>query len=146
MNQEHRSGKAERLGIIRLIGKRSTATLTYHDVVVGEAKIARLYDSSLNGETPQSLFSTFAREEVRPHEHGLCPTHFNAESGTFLDRLPLPAAEDVSPDGLLCEVLWLTDIGEQTRLLRHPPKTFPCAFARSGSIPSNEHGHHPEMC
>jgi len=60
--------------------------LTYHDILVGEAKIARLYDSSLNGETAQSLFPMFAREEVRPHERWLCPTHFNADSG----HVPLP--------------------------------------------------------
>lgn len=60
--------------------------LKAHEFVVGGVKIARLYDSSLIGETAQSLFPAFSREEVRPYEHWLGPTHFDAESG----HVPLP--------------------------------------------------------
>ena len=61
--------------------------LKSHTVTIGDAKIARLYDSSLLGETAQSLFPSFSREDVRPHEVWLCPHHFNAESGHV--RLPV---------------------------------------------------------
>lgn len=53
---------------------------------VGQIEISRVYDSSLLGETAQSLFPAFDREAVRPYEQWLCPSHFDPESG----RIPLP--------------------------------------------------------
>jgi glyoxylase-like metal-dependent hydrolase (beta-lactamase superfamily II) len=50
---------------------------------VGNIDIARIYDSSLRGETMQTWFPKFDREALRPHEHWLCPDHYDAESGHF---------------------------------------------------------------
>ncbi len=50
---------------------------------IGNVDIARIYDSSLRGETMQTWFPMFDREVLRPHEHWLCPDHYDAESGHF---------------------------------------------------------------
>lgn len=53
---------------------------------IGAVEIARVYDSSLVGETMQHWFPDFDRALVREHEHWLCPTHYDAETGHF----PMP--------------------------------------------------------
>jgi glyoxylase-like metal-dependent hydrolase (beta-lactamase superfamily II) len=50
---------------------------------IGNVEIGRVFDSNLIGETMQSWFPDFDREAVKPHEHWLCPTHYDAESGHF---------------------------------------------------------------
>lgn len=53
---------------------------------IGKVEIGRILDSSLLGFTAQKWFPNFSREAVRPHEHWLCPTHYDAECG----RIPMP--------------------------------------------------------
>jgi len=60
---------------------------------IGGVEIGRVLDSSLIGETMQAWFPDFDREAVKPHEHWLCPRHYDAESGHF--NMPCIA-------GLLC--------------------------------------------
>ncbi len=50
---------------------------------VGSIEIGRVLDSTLVGETMQHWFPDFDRALVRPHEHWLCPTHYDAETGHF---------------------------------------------------------------
>ncbi len=54
---------------------------------IGDIEIGRVLDSTLIGETMQHWFPDFDRELLRPHEHWLCPTHYNAETGHF--RMPV---------------------------------------------------------
>ena len=44
-------------------------------------EIARVLDSYILDETMQAWFPDFDREAVRPHEHWLCPDHYEPESG-----------------------------------------------------------------
>jgi glyoxylase-like metal-dependent hydrolase (beta-lactamase superfamily II) len=53
--------------------------------MIGNVEVARVFDSYLE-ETAQSWFPAYDREAIRPHEHWLCPHHFNAETG----RIPMP--------------------------------------------------------
>ena len=53
---------------------------------VGNVEIGRVLDSYLLGETMQAWFPDFSREAVKSHEHWLCPTHYDSESGHF----PMP--------------------------------------------------------
>lgn len=48
---------------------------------IGSVEIARIFDTSLVGETAQSWFPDFNRAALEPHEHWLCPHHYNRESG-----------------------------------------------------------------
>ncbi|WP_394834411.1 MBL fold metallo-hydrolase [Pendulispora rubella] len=54
---------------------------------IGAVEVCRVLDSTLVGETMQHWFPDFDRELVRPHEHWLCPTHYDPESGHF--RMPV---------------------------------------------------------
>lgn len=54
---------------------------------VGGIEIGRVLDSYILGETMQGWFPDFDAEAVKPHEHWLCPTHYNPESGHF--RMPV---------------------------------------------------------
>lgn len=54
--------------------------------MIGNVEIARVLDSYLLGETAQSWLPAFDREAIRPHEHWLCPHHFDHETG----RIPMP--------------------------------------------------------
>jgi glyoxylase-like metal-dependent hydrolase (beta-lactamase superfamily II) len=54
---------------------------------IGDIAIGRVHDSTLIGETMQHWFPDFDREQVRRHEHWLCPDHMNAETGHF--RMPV---------------------------------------------------------
>ena len=60
--------------------------LTAIEGKIGSVEIARVLDCTLLGETAQSWFPDFDRDAVRPHEHWLCPDHFDAETG----RIPMP--------------------------------------------------------
>lgn len=53
---------------------------------VGAIEIARVHDMTLLSETAQSWFPDFNRDAVRPHEHWLCPLHYDRETG----RIPMP--------------------------------------------------------
>lgn len=68
---------------------------------IGTVKVGRVLDSYLLGETMQGWFPDFSREAVRPHEHWLCPHHYDAESGHF----PMPVHS------------WLLRVGSQTVLI-----------------------------
>ena len=50
---------------------------------VGAIGISRVLDSYILGETMQAWFPDLDREAVKAHEHWLCPTHYNAETGHF---------------------------------------------------------------
>ena len=50
---------------------------------VGSVEIGRVFDSYILGGTMQGAFPDFDREAVRPHEHWLCPTHMDPETGHF---------------------------------------------------------------
>lgn len=52
---------------------------------IGSVEIARVHELVFLGQTAQDFFPKFNREAVRPHEHWLCPTHFDAETG----RIPM---------------------------------------------------------
>jgi glyoxylase-like metal-dependent hydrolase (beta-lactamase superfamily II) len=56
------------------------------DGAVGKVEIARVLDSYLLAESAQVWLPEFDREAVRSHEHWLCPTHYDPESG----RIPMP--------------------------------------------------------
>ncbi len=58
---------------------------------VGDIEVARIFDTSLLGFTAQAWFPNFDREVLRPHEHWLCPVHYDAESGRF----PMPVSSFV---------------------------------------------------
>lgn len=60
--------------------------LTAIEGKIGSVEIARVLDCTLLGETAQAWFPDFDREAVRPHEHWLCPDHFDPETG----RIPMP--------------------------------------------------------
>ena len=62
------------------------AVLKRWDCSVGRVRIARLFDSSLLGETAQELFPEFDRKAIEPDEHWLSPVHLDLESG----HVPLP--------------------------------------------------------
>jgi glyoxylase-like metal-dependent hydrolase (beta-lactamase superfamily II) len=53
---------------------------------IGGVEIGRVLDTYLLGETMQAWFPDFSRDAVTPHEHWLCPTHCDSESGHF----PMP--------------------------------------------------------
>jgi glyoxylase-like metal-dependent hydrolase (beta-lactamase superfamily II) len=53
---------------------------------IGNVEVARVLDSYILGHTAQTWFPAFDREAVRPHEHWLCPHHFDPETG----RIPMP--------------------------------------------------------
>jgi len=53
---------------------------------IGKVEIGRVYDSSLLGFTAQTWFPKFTREAAKPHEHWLCPDHYDPETGRF----PMP--------------------------------------------------------
>lgn len=53
---------------------------------IGTVEIRRVLDSYLLGQTMQTWFPDFDREAVKPHEHWLCPTHYNPDTGHF----PMP--------------------------------------------------------
>jgi glyoxylase-like metal-dependent hydrolase (beta-lactamase superfamily II) len=53
---------------------------------IGGVEIGRAFDSFILGETMQAWFPDFNRDAVKPHEHWLCPAHYDPESGHF----PLP--------------------------------------------------------
>lgn len=53
---------------------------------VGAVEIGRILDSSLLGFTAQKWFPDFDRQLLRPHEHWLCPHHYDPECG----RIPMP--------------------------------------------------------
>ena len=50
---------------------------------IGDVAIGRVLDSSLLGENMQGWFPDFDREAAKAHEHWLCPTHYDPESGHF---------------------------------------------------------------
>ena len=56
------------------------------DGKIGDVEIASVLDCTILGETAQAWFPDFDRDAVRPHEHWLCPHHFDAETG----RIPMP--------------------------------------------------------
>ena len=56
---------------------------------VGNVQVGRVLDSYILGETMQAWFPDFDREAVKPHEHWLCPTHYEPESGHF--AMPVPS-------------------------------------------------------
>lgn len=60
--------------------------LITNEGTIGNVKIARVLDTHILGETAQSWFPDFNRDAVRPHEHWLCPHHFDPETG----RIPMP--------------------------------------------------------
>jgi glyoxylase-like metal-dependent hydrolase (beta-lactamase superfamily II) len=60
--------------------------LKHHEGKIGEVRIASLLDFTILAETAQSWFPDFERAAVRPHEHWLCPLHYDAETG----RIPMP--------------------------------------------------------
>jgi glyoxylase-like metal-dependent hydrolase (beta-lactamase superfamily II) len=68
---------------------------------VGNVDVARVFDSYLLGETAQTFFPEFDRESLRPHEHWLCPTHYDPESGHI--RMPVQS--------------WLLRVGDQNVLI-----------------------------
>ncbi len=53
---------------------------------VGAVEIGRILDSSLLGFTAQRWFPDFDRQLLKPHEHWLCPQHYDPECG----RIPMP--------------------------------------------------------
>jgi glyoxylase-like metal-dependent hydrolase (beta-lactamase superfamily II) len=53
---------------------------------IGHVEIGRVLDSYVLAETAQGFFPDFEREALEPHEHWLCPTHYDRESG----HIPLP--------------------------------------------------------
>lgn len=50
---------------------------------IGDVTIGRVLDSYLLGENMQGWFPDFNREAAKAHEHWLCPTHYDPESGHF---------------------------------------------------------------
>ena len=56
------------------------------DGKIGDVEIASVLDCTILGETAQAWFPDFDRDAIRPHEHWLCPHHFDAETG----RIPMP--------------------------------------------------------
>ena len=60
--------------------------LNRHHGKVGNVEIAHILDMTILAETAQSWFPDFERDAVRPHEHWLCPDHYDPESG----RIPMP--------------------------------------------------------
>ncbi len=50
---------------------------------IGSVEIGRVLDSYLLGETMQGWFPDFNRDAIKAHEHWLCPTHYDLESGHF---------------------------------------------------------------
>ncbi len=57
-----------------------------HHGKVGNVEIAHVLDCTILAETAQTWFPDFDRDAVRPHEHWLCPDHFDPETG----RIPMP--------------------------------------------------------
>jgi glyoxylase-like metal-dependent hydrolase (beta-lactamase superfamily II) len=68
---------------------------------VGSAEVARVLDAHILIETAQTFFPDFDRDALKPHEHWLCPTHYDDESG----RIPLPVHS------------WLIRLGDKTVLI-----------------------------
>lgn len=50
---------------------------------VGDVGVGRILDGYLLGENMQGWFPDFDRQAVKAHEHWLCPTHYDPESGHF---------------------------------------------------------------
>lgn len=68
---------------------------------IGSVEVARVLDGHLLGETAQGFFPDFDREALKPHEHWLCPTHYDDESG----RIPMPVHS------------WLIRLGDKIALI-----------------------------
>ena len=58
---------------------------------VGDVEVAQVVDTTILAETAQAWFPDFDRDAVRPHEHWLCPHHYDPESG----RIPMPVSSFV---------------------------------------------------
>ncbi len=56
--------------------------LAMREGTVGSVEVGRIFDTVLVAPA-QMWFPSFDREAIRAHEHWLCPTHFNAETGMF---------------------------------------------------------------
>ena len=60
-------------------------TLIGVEGMVGSVEVARVLESTLSVSAAR-WFPSFDRDAIRPHEHWLCPTHFDASTGQF----PMP--------------------------------------------------------
>jgi glyoxylase-like metal-dependent hydrolase (beta-lactamase superfamily II) len=68
---------------------------------VGDVTIGRILDGYLLGENMQGWFPDFDRQAVKAHEHWLCPTHYDSESGHF--AMPVHS--------------WLLEVGKELVLI-----------------------------